>query len=96
MPISSFIITIICDAQSTLYYCVISINYAKFHSPKTKIPFVMKFFISFLLFYIKIDQEMLVMNFKNWITHLYRKHHCTQPLGSFSHMAACRSSLENT
>jgi hypothetical protein len=38
----------------------------------------MNFFISFPLFYVKIDQEMLVMNFKNWIEHLCRKHHCTQ------------------
>jgi hypothetical protein len=67
MPISPFTITILCDAQSTLYSCVISINYAKFHSPKTKTPFVMIFFISFSLFYVKIDQEMLVMNVKNLI-----------------------------
>jgi hypothetical protein len=62
MPISSFTITILCNAQSTLYSCVISINYAKFHSPKTKTPFVMNFFISFSLFYVIFDQEMLVMN----------------------------------
>jgi hypothetical protein len=78
MPISPFTITILCDAQSTLYSCVISINYAKFHSPKIKTPYVMNFFISFSLFYVKIDQEMLVMNFINLIAHLCRKHHCTQ------------------
>jgi hypothetical protein len=61
-----------------LYYCIIFIIYAKFHSPTTKIPFVMNFFISFSLFYVKIDQEMLVMNFVNLIAHSYRKHHCTQ------------------
>jgi hypothetical protein len=27
---------------------------------------------------------------------LFIEHHALQPLGSFSHMAACRSSLENT
>jgi hypothetical protein len=78
MPISSFTITILCDVQSTSYSCVISINYAKFHSPKTKTPFVMNFFISSSLFYVKIDQEILVMNFINLIAHLCRKHHCTQ------------------
>jgi hypothetical protein len=78
MPISPFTITILCDAQPTLYSCVISINYAKFHSPKTKSPFVMDFFISFSLFYVKIDQEMLVINFKKLIAHSCRKHHCTQ------------------
>jgi hypothetical protein len=57
IPISPFTITILCDAQSTLYSCVISINRAKFHSRKTKTPFVMNFFISFSLFYVKIDQE---------------------------------------
>jgi hypothetical protein len=78
MPIYPFTITIFCDAQSTLYSCVISIVYAKFHSPKTKTPFVMNFFISFSLFNVKIDQEMLVMNFINLIAHLCRKHYCTQ------------------
>jgi hypothetical protein len=78
MPISPFTISILCDAQSTLYSCIISINYAKIHSPKTKTPFVMNFFISFSFFYIKIDQEMLVVKFINPITHLCRKHHCTQ------------------
>jgi hypothetical protein len=78
MPISPFTITILCDAQSTLYSCVISINHAKFHSTKTKTPFIMNVFISFSLFYVKIDQEMLVMNFKDLIAHLCRKHHCTQ------------------
>jgi hypothetical protein len=78
MPISPVTITILCDEQSTLYSCVISINYAKFHSPKTKNPFVMNFFIKFSLFYVEINQEMLVMNFKDWIAHLCRKHHCTQ------------------
>ena len=58
MPISPFTITILCDAQSTLYSYVISNNYAKFHFPKTKTPFVMKIFISFSLFYVIIDQEM--------------------------------------
>ena len=78
MCISSFTITILCDVQSTLYSCVISINYAKFQSPKTKTPFVMNFFISSLLFYVKINQEILVMNFINLIAHLCREHHCTQ------------------
>jgi hypothetical protein len=77
MPISPFTITILCDARSTLYSCVISINYAKFHSSKTKPPFVMDFFISFSLFYIKIDQEMLVMNLIFFIAHSCREHHCT-------------------
>jgi hypothetical protein len=27
---------------------------------------------------------------------LFFEHHALQPLGSFSHMAACRSSSENT
>jgi hypothetical protein len=78
MPIPPFTITILCDAQSILYSCIISINCAKFHFPRTKTPFVMNFFISFSLFYVKIDQEMLVMNFINLIAHLCRKHHCTQ------------------
>jgi hypothetical protein len=78
MPIFPFTITILCDAQSTLYSCVISINYAKFHSPKTKTPFVMIFFISYSLFYVNIDQEMLVMNSKKLVAHSCRKHHCTQ------------------
>jgi putative effector of murein hydrolase len=62
MPISPFAITILSDAQSTLYSYVVSINYAKFHSPKTKPLLVTINFISFLLFYVKIDQKMLVMN----------------------------------
>jgi hypothetical protein len=78
MPISPFTITILYDAQSTLYSCVISINHAKFHSHKTKTPFVMNFFIKFSLFYVKIDQEMLVMNLKKLIVQSCRKHHCTQ------------------
>jgi hypothetical protein len=78
MPISPITITILCDAQSTLYSSIISINYAKFHSPKTKTPFIMIFFINFSLFYVKINQEMLVMNFKNLIEHSCRKRHCTQ------------------
>jgi hypothetical protein len=78
MPISPITIIILCDAQSTLYSCVISINYAKFHSPKTKTPFIMNFYINFSFFNVKIDQEMLVMNFKSLIAHLCRKHHCTQ------------------
>jgi hypothetical protein len=78
MPISPITITILCDAQSTFYPSVISINYAKFHTPKTKTPFIMNLFISFSLFNVKIDQEMLVMNFKSLIAHSCRKHHCTQ------------------
>jgi hypothetical protein len=31
-----------------------------------------------------------------WAKKLILEHHALQPLGSFSHMAACRSSLENT
>jgi pyrroloquinoline quinone (PQQ) biosynthesis protein C len=38
----------------------------------------MNFFISFSLFYVKIDQEMLVMNFINLIAHSCKKHHYTQ------------------
>jgi hypothetical protein len=44
MPISPFTITTLCGAQSTLHSCVISINHAKFHSPKTKTPYIMNFF----------------------------------------------------
>jgi hypothetical protein len=29
-------------------------------------------------------------------TNFFFENHALQPLGSFSHMAACRSSLENT
>jgi hypothetical protein len=38
----------------------------------------MNFFISSSLFYVKIDQEMLVMNFINLIAHSCGKHHYTQ------------------
>jgi hypothetical protein len=78
MPISPFTITILCDAQSTLYFCVISIKYAKFHFSKTKTPFEVNFFFSFSLFYVKIDQEMLVISFKSLIAHLCKKDHSTQ------------------
>jgi hypothetical protein len=46
MPISpiTIAITILCDAQATFYSCVTFINYAKFHSPKTKTPLIMNFF----------------------------------------------------
>jgi hypothetical protein len=68
MPICPFIITIIYDSHA------ISINQAKFLSLKTKTLFGM----NFLLCYIKIDQKILVMNFKNSIAPICRKHHCIQ------------------
>jgi hypothetical protein len=46
--------------------------------PNFTLPKQMNFFIKFSLFYVKIDQEMLVMNLKNLIAHSCRKHHCTQ------------------
>jgi hypothetical protein len=78
MLISPITITIFCDAQSTLYSCVIPIHYAKFHSPKTKSLFIINFFISFSLFNVNLHKEMFMINFKNLIGHLCREHHCTQ------------------
>jgi hypothetical protein len=44
----------------------------KFTLPKQKTLFIMNFFISFSPLYVKFDQKMLVMNFKNLIAQLCR------------------------
>jgi len=51
-------------------------QYAKFYIEKTKILFLVDSFVCFLLCYIIVDWEKLVMNFKKFIVQILKKHQC--------------------